>query len=213
MIISPEKKTTLDGSHTLVHPTLGELYHSDKGAVGEAMHVYIKHGLQYSQKEEINILEMGFGSGLNAFLTLKNAPNTTINYYAIELYPINLDTARGLNYSHDSEFMALHHAPWGESCEINKNFTLTKWEQDLLEIEFFIKFDLVYFDAFAPDAQPKLWSCKVFKKIADAMNTGAILVTYSSKGIVKQALRDAGFKVQRLEGALGKHHMLRAIKL
>lgn len=213
--ICPSIRATDDGSSTLVHPILGELYHSNKGAVGEALHVYINSGFNFMQGESLSILEMGFGSGLNALLSLQEAEikGVKVDYHAIELYPISLDVARGLSFSEEQYFMGLHKADWNERVNITERFSLTKWDNNLLDIEFLTTFNLVYFDAFAPDSQPELWSEDVFRKIAGAMTEGGVLVTYSCKGDVKRALRAAGFEVHRIKGALGKHQMIRAIKI
>lgn len=215
MHISPEIEPTDDGSNTLVHPLLGETYHSTRGAVGEAMHVYIANGLRMSPLRSLRILEVGFGSGLNAWLTLQEcvATDRTVEYHALELYPIDNNAVARLNYTADPLFWSLHSAPWNEICTITDNFRLKKVEGDLVDIEFDAIFDLVYFDAFAPQSQPELWSERVFTKIYERMSAGGALVTYCSKGDVKRALRAVGFEVRRMEGALGKRHMIRAIKM
>lgn len=215
MIIDPEIRPTDDGSSTLVHPVLGELYHSCRGAVGEALHVYIDSGFNFVEGENLSILEIGFGSGLNALLSLQEAEKKGVNvdYYSVEMYPIALEVARRLSFGDDEHFMDLHSSQWEEKVPITEYFSLTKWAQNLLDLEFSTTFNLVYFDAFAPDRQPELWSEEVFTKIAQAMSSGGVLVTYSCKGDVKRALRAAGFQVHRIKGALGKHQMIRAIKI
>lgn len=214
MRISPAINPTDDGSDTLLHPIVGEAYHSTQGAVGEAMHVFIGNGLHECELQNIRILEVGFGSGLNAWLTLSECRNTNISvdYLALELYPIEVTTAEKLNYSDDPLFLTLHTATWDEFCEVIPQFRLKKIEADLVDVKFDTTFDLVYFDAFAPQSQPELWSEQVFANIFAHMNRGAALVTYCCKGDVKRALRSVGFEVKRLKGALGKRHMIRAIK-
>ena len=157
---------------------------------------------------------MGFGSGLNAWLTLNHARHNgvTIEYHAIELYPVSMRAISRMNYSDERSLMALHEAPWDASTEILPGFVLSKFEADLCEAELFAIFDLVYFDAFAPDRQPELWTAGIFSHIHNHMEPGGIQVTYSSKGTVKQALLEAGFIVRRLPGALRKRHMVRATK-
>lgn len=217
MEISPAIETTEDGSATLRHPVIGDTYHSLRGAHGEAMHVFINNGLKLTtEKQRVNILEAGFGSGLNAWLTLEYARKNGIqvDYHAVELYPVGLATVRELGYTIDKLFLSMHEAEWGKRQEILPCFAITKYETDLSEIDFDNgKFDLVYFDAFAPDTQPELWTAEFFGKIYAMVNKGGALVTYSAKGDVKRALREAGFEVKRLEGALGKRHMLRAVKI
>lgn len=212
--MTPSIEKTDDGSDTLRHPLTGETYHSSRGALGESEHVFIKNGLAAAGKNYVRILEMGFGSGLNAWLTLRYARDNglTVDYTGIELYPVAIDTAGRLNYTDDPLFMALHNVPWEDTVAVTPYFSLRKIEADFAAAEFNGNFDIVYFDAFAPDTQPELWTPDVFSRLYDAINPGGILVTYSAKGSVKQALRDAGFEVKRLPGALGKRHMLRAIR-
>lgn len=209
---------TEDGSLTLRHEVLGELYHSDRGALGEAEHVYIRAGFDTAQpKSEISVFEVGFGTGLNCYLTYKEAlaRRQQVDYRAIELYPIELDTARGLGYTTDPIFALLHEWPWDEEPHAINGFSLTKYRADLSAFDFSPlaeRFDVIYFDAFAPDVQPDLWSERVMRQMSMILRPGGALVTYSAKGAVKQALRAAGFKVYRLPGALGKRHMVRALK-
>lgn len=208
---------TADGSHSLRHELLGELYHSDRGAVGEALHVYINAGFCHAVENGINkirVFEVGFGSGLNTWLTLKSAMelNVQVEYHAVELYPVELSTASMMNFTTDPRFMELHRAQWNVPVAITDNFTLIKYLTNFESFQFFTKFDVVYYDAFTPDVQPELWSEELFTRLYGSMNNGGILTTYTAKGAVKQALRSAGFVLERLPGALGKRHMLRAIK-
>ena len=201
---------TADGSLTLRHEVLGELYHSDRGAVGEAEHVYIRAGLDRALKERtaVSVFEVGFGTGLNGWLTCLRAQETGVK--------IDYRTVRQLNYTSDPVFTTLHDLPWdGLPHTVSEYFTLTKYEADLLSFDFVsLKgcFDVVYFDAFAPDVQPELWSEEVMRWMYAILGPGGALTTYSAKGTVKRALRTAGFEVFRLPGALGKRHMLRAVK-
>ncbi len=241
---------TADGSPTLFVPELNETYHSTYGAVSEAMHVYIESGLcSFPEvlKEEYNIdnppslriLEVGFGTGLNALLTLmtSGALGWDIYYEAIEKFPLTKKEAAGLSYlSRDIELQHLHSAKWEKAVkmkftyidkwwipgnwllpvEVEPHFTLRKRHVDLLEYKpkkKFQTFDIIYFDAFAPTIQPELWTEEVFRKMYEILVPGGVLLTYSAAGSVKTALRAAGFKVERLPGAAGKHHMLRATKV
>ncbi len=247
-----EKVLTADGSHTLRHSLLGELYHSDRGAVGESRHVFIEAGLRHvlnaslsspflasspisavaaknaeAERPPLSVFEVGFGTGLNAWLTLLEAGQSgfSVDYHTIELYPLTCEEADTLNYPQTDEacnaFSRLHSVPWGDrSCNstqtpIDERFTISKYQSGLIEFDFMPlagQFDLIYFDAFAPDVQPELWSDRVMRSMYTLLKPGGVLVTYSSKGSVKQALRAARFEVTRLKGALGKRHMLRAAK-
>lgn len=163
---------------------------------------------------------MGFGSGLNAMLTYNEAQKQgePVHYTAVELYPLSIATINNLNYFKDNDnlrkiFIRMHSAAWNEDVRISENFTIHKIEESLLDVKMHPFYDLVYFDAFAPDTQNKLWNSHVFSKLHDAMSENGILVTYCAKGDVKRALRSAGFAVERLQGALGKRHMVRAKRL
>lgn len=207
---------TADGSHSLRHSLLGELYHSDRGAVGESMHVFINAGFCHvaQHKSRISLFEIGFGTGLNAWLTMQKAAEmgVDVDYYCVELYPIELDTAAALNFTNDTSFLDLHRAVWDTSIQISDSFRLTKHLCDFTQYDFKQRFDVVYYDAFAPEVQPELWDEILFLRLYSVMNASGVITTYTAKGVVKQAMRSAGFMVQRLAGALGKRHMLRAIK-
>lgn len=212
---------TADGSSTLLHPILGDSYHSLSGAVEEGLHVYINAGLAYDEsKIEMKIFEMGFGSGLNCLLTIDYAFKNTlsIDYYAIELYPLDGEISQQLNYENFVDIRAfelykrLLSAPWGEKIVLTPQISVTKIFGDITKCEIPVDLDLVYYDAFAYDTQPQLWSSEIFSRVAKSMKMGGVLTTYSSKGAVKEALRSAGFEVKRLVGAAGKRHMVRAIK-
>ncbi len=198
---------TDDGSSTVVSDVFsGQLYHSERGALGEAEHVYIRF-----LEAGMRVLEVGFGSGLNALLSLET--NLKLSYTTLELYPISLDTVEELSFVSDS-LRALHDAKWGEWVEITADFTLRKLRADITDSDALPdeSFDIVFFDAFAPDVVPEQWSEEVFGRVASRMAKGAKLYTYSAKGDVKRALRAAGLEVKRLQGALGKHNMVMATK-
>ncbi|MCD8072555.1 MAG: tRNA (5-methylaminomethyl-2-thiouridine)(34)-methyltransferase MnmD [Alistipes sp.] len=213
--IRPQISTTADGSPTLVSPSGGDSYHSVNGALTESLHVFIRNGLELCTAEKITVLEAGFGSGLNAWLTAKYARQAgrEIEYMAVELHPVDPAIFVGSAFPDDELFGAIHSAEWGAARKIGGNFTITKLCGDLAGMVFDAKFDLIYFDMFAPDTAPHLWSDELFGKLAAARNPGAALVTYSAKGDVKRALRAAGLQVKRLAGAPGKRHMLRAVKI
>ena len=210
---------TQDGSYTFKVDALGECYHSLHGAIQEAKEVYLQAGLEYfvlhhPQTKRIRIFEMGFGTGLNAWLTFQYAQERqiAIEYWAIEKYPLNGNEVALLNYSHDNSFYLLHDAPWEEPYVPSNHFTLVKQQADLLQYSPPDHIDVVYFDAFAPNTQPYLWQSEVFATLYRHMSPNAVLVTYSAKGSVKEALRSAGFSLQRIKGAGNKRHMLRATK-
>ena len=214
MTIHPTIESTEDGSQTLRHPVFGDSYHSQHGALSESRHIFIRNGFETISKPYIRILEAGFGSGLNALLTLHAAEThrRKVHYTAVELYPIDTATVHALGYASDPRFTALHEALWDTETDITPLFRLKKIAGDLANQLFETTFDLVYYDAFAPDTQPELWSEELFGKIFARLEQGGLLVTYSAKGSVKRALRAAGFEVRRLEGAPGKRHMIQAIK-
>jgi len=219
--LKSELKITEDGSHTLFVPELNEHYHSTHGAIQEAMHVYLNAGFNFCSQNPIHILEIGFGTGLNCFLTLLEAQkqNRTVFYHSIELYPIKKEHIQSLNYTDQIEnsdkdlFLKLHKTEWDREVKITSNFTLSKLQGDLREFNSPTIYDLIYFDAFAPDIQPELWTQDIFNKLYKHLRPDAILTTYSTKGVIKRAMRSAGFEVKRLPGPPGKRQMLRAKKI
>lgn len=220
--MQPEIRVTADGSSTLFAPALNQHYHSTHGAVQESLHVFVEAGLQFCKSPEMAILEIGFGSGLNAFLTLLETQKTVqkATYAAVEKFPISNELAAGLNYADhftqnpDAQkmFAALHNAPWEVAVKITPNFTLVKQQKDFLEITDCAAFDVIYFDAFSPEAQPELWTEGIFTKMFNALKPGGILVTYCAKGQVKRNLKSVGFVVEALPGPPGKREMTRAVK-
>ena len=213
MTTTPDILPTADGSHTLRHPATGDTYHSLRGAVGEAEHVFIRAGFDRIEAPHIRVFEMGFGSGLNALLTWRRARENgkTVDYRTVELYPVAPETAARLNFS-DDILRAMHAAPWGVPVPLDDRFRLTKYRMSLTEIAFDTFFDVIYFDAFSPDTQPELWTEAIFQKLYTHTAPGGVLTTYSAKGEVRRALQAAGYAVERLPGALGKRHMLRGHK-
>ncbi len=208
--------TTEDSSQSVYSEQFNQTYHSCGGAIGESQHVFINAGLRALTSQSVKIFELGFGTGLNALLTLQEAEKQKIQveYHASELYPLSSEVIEKLNYPSllpevGGFFSELHSVREDSLAEITPYFSLCKISGDFLEINLTQQYDLVYFDAFSFDAQPELWSEAVFAKIRKAMKTSAILVTYSSKGIVKQNLRKTGFEVERLSG-YKKRHILRA---
>jgi tRNA U34 5-methylaminomethyl-2-thiouridine-forming methyltransferase MnmC len=206
-----------DGSHTIYVPSLNEHYHSVHGAINESLHVYINTGLKTIDKQHISILEVGFGTGLNALLTHLNSEGKQIEYQTYEKYPLEQKIWENLNYPHQSGesqsfFKQIHQSSWNQWVDILPDFRLFKGEGDFRQAEPQTGIDLVYFDAFAPDKQPDLWTQEVFEKIYHAMNPGAILVTYCAKGIIRRMLQDTDLIVERLPGPPPKKEMLRGRK-
>lgn len=220
---------TDDGSATLFVPELDEHYHSTKGARTESQHIFIDMGLKTSTATSPRILEIGFGTGLNAWLTLKEAESSCreVHYTGLELYPLAWEMVEQLGYipsseqQHDAElFKQLHTAPWEKEIQLTPRFTLLKQETDanLLKAETDINklssFDVIYFDAFAPEKQPEMWSQELFNRLYVLLNKDGILTTYCAKGIIRRMLQAAGFFVERLPGPPGgKREILRARKL
>lgn len=207
---------TDDGSATLFVPELNEHYHSTKGARTESQHIFIDMGLKASDALAPRILEIGFGTGLNAWLTLEEAERSErkIHYTGLELYPLEWQMIEQLNYVTDKElFEQLHTAPWQEAVSITTHFTLLKMEVDANKWQTEESFDLIYFDAFAPEKQPEMWSQELFNRLYVLLNDGGILTTYCAKGVIRRMLQAAGFIVERLPGPPGgKREILRARK-
>ncbi|WP_027377295.1 tRNA (5-methylaminomethyl-2-thiouridine)(34)-methyltransferase MnmD [Kaistella palustris] len=219
-----EVRTTSDGSKTLFISDLNESYHSHHGAVQEAQHVFIKNGLNLVETYEINILELGFGTGLNVLVTinefLKTDKNHIINYFTLEKHPVSTAEVNELGYSNlfpelRSAYTEMHSCPWNKTVEILPNFYLTKYECDFFDLpELGLpKIDLVYFDCFGARVQPDLWEMPLLEMVSETMNTGALLTTYSSKGSVRRNLKELNFEVQKKAGPPGKREMINAVKL
>ncbi len=214
---------TADGSRTLQLPAWKEPYHSLHGALQEAYHVFIRSGLDQFQSRELSLLEMGFGTGLNALITLLEAPgrDLTIRYTALEAFPVVESEWEALGYGQlfgerekaSRFFRQLHQAPWEESRLLTPDFELRKRRMDFLDFESEPIFDLIYFDAFGARVQPELWTEAVFRSMYTALHPGGLLVTYAAKGSVRRAMQAVGFQVERLPGPPGKREMLRARKV
>ncbi|MBA9079360.1 tRNA (5-methylaminomethyl-2-thiouridine)(34)-methyltransferase MnmD [Rufibacter quisquiliarum] len=219
-----EVRQTKDGSTTLFVPELNEHYHSVHGALQESLHVFIKMGLEATlhRLPTVRVLEVGFGTGLNALLTLQHSRLTgaTVRYDTLEKYPLAPEVVQQLQFEKfilNPElldfFLPLHAAPWEQPVAVSPQFTLRKLETDL---EAFAPapehYDLIYFDAFAPEKQPHLWTDAIFQKMYDCLAPGGTLVTYCAKGSFKRSLKAAGFAVEALPGPPGKREMTRGVK-
>lgn len=212
---------TADGSNSLLIPQWQETFHSKHGAITEALHVFIQEGLQYwlqqNTQRPLHLLEIGFGTGLNALLTLLQAQekNLSITYETLEAYPLTFEEINALNYSEvlqiDKQlFERLHRSPWEEPVEIIPQFRIKKRKEWFENINAQSNFDLIYFDAFGARVQPELWTYPIFKKMYDALKPQGVLVTYASKGSARRAMLEAGFTVSKIPGPPGKREMLRA---
>ncbi|CAN5215300.1 tRNA (5-methylaminomethyl-2-thiouridine)(34)-methyltransferase MnmD [soil metagenome] len=216
--------TTSDGSHTLFVPELGEHYHSVHGAVQESTHIFIKYGLEALPAGEgpLYIFEMGLGTGLNLLLTALQRLDRLIYYVSVEAYPVTAEEAASLNYGslftdHPEAKKILniiHTLPWNKPVELKPGLTIHKIHAKLAEVQWqnLPEFNLIYFDAFAPDAQPGLWTEEIFQTLYNQTQPGGILTTYCAKGIVRRALKAAGFVIEKLPGPPGKREMTRAGK-
>lgn len=229
-IEKPQIQLTKDGSHTLFNAQLNESYHSNNGALQESLHVFIEAGLkpqlESNANNSIQLLELGFGTGLNAILSYIECSKQHIvcDYVGIEAYPLDLSLIEQLNYTdwmNEDEkriFTQMHTCKWNKKNDLNNKFSLQKLHTNIEDIskhpigKMANHFDLIFMDAFDPAKQPELWTVDVFSTLYQVMKDGASIVTYSSKGDVKRAMRAAGFKVERLQGPVGKRHMLRGKK-
>ena len=210
--------TTDDGSKSLFLPEMNETYHSKFGAKTESEHVFIQAGYRYLSKPEIRILEIGFGTGLNVLLSLleQTVNPKKIYYETLEKYPLPDTIINEINDFENKEISALfnqiHKATWNKDFAINPNFILHKKDVDLQVFNPGSNFDLIYFDAFAPNKQPEMWTFEIFQKMYDTLTENGVLVTYSAKGSVRRTMQAVGFTVERIPGPPGKREMLRAIK-
>ena len=212
---------TSDGSHSLYVPEIDECYHSSHGAIQESRHIFIEAGLKNCAQNVIHILEIGFGTGLNALLAYHFAMQAgkKIHYVTLEKFPVSVEQASLLNYPKLIDenlmpvFKAMHKVAWNERHDISPFFVLEKIRVDFTEYQHVGQYDVIFFDAFSPEKQPEMWSQEQFEKIAAHCNPGAILTTYCAKGVVRRALQAAGFKVERLPGPPGKREILRGLKI
>ncbi len=218
---------TEDGSHSLFVPSLNETYHSTHGAIQESQHVFIRAGLDYYLKNHscttLNIFEVGFGTGLNALLTWKYATEKkiSVHFTTIEAFPLDKTESDMLNYpdqlgKKDASdiFNSIHEAPWESSVKISDFFSLQKINMDLRNyLSDPESFHIIFFDAFAPNKQPEMWSSEILEKICKAMKPEGVFTTYCARGQLKRDLKAAGMDVQTLEGPPGKNEMVRAVKI
>jgi tRNA U34 5-methylaminomethyl-2-thiouridine-forming methyltransferase MnmC len=212
---------TSDGSHTIYIPEMDEHYHSIHGAVQESAFIFINNGFGFCNASPLSILEIGFGTGLNALLTAVESMQgkRKVHYTSLEMYPLDDELIKSLNHPKFAGnegvelFHRIHASPWNKPYEICTNFTLTKILTDFTMENPEGKYDLIYFDAFGPDKQPEMWSKEIFISISAVTNKNGVLVTYSAKGEVKRNLKACGFDVSLLPGPPGKRQMIRAVKI
>ena len=213
---------TSDGSHSIYLEEMDEHYHSKHGAIAESQHIFVKNGLLSiaDRLKEVSIFEVGMGTGLNVLTTFLAAKENEIivDYHSIEAYPVTWDEVEQLNYSaelaiDDELLKTIHTLDWEHKQELSSHFSLTKYKTDLVKFEHQRTYDVIYFDAFAPEKQEEMWSEEIFKSLFNALNTGGMLVTYCVKGVIRRRLQKVGFEIEKLEGpAGGKREMCRAIR-
>ena len=211
---------TEDGSDTLYVREMDEHYHSIHGAKQESEHIFIKCGYDYFTGNNIRIFEAGFGTGLNAILTLiKNQENRKVSYTTIENRPLPSELVAKLNYpdlippEFRECFREIHSCGWGSVNKITEKFSLLKIREDLTTCKLTGEYDLIYFDAFGPDKQPEMWTDEIFRKISSVTVRDGIIVTYSAKGKVRRSLCRNGFNVTLLPGPPGKRQMIRGVRI
>lgn len=214
---------TQDGSHSLYSEKFDVSYHSKFGAIQETRHVFIEAGLRYKAvlNKDLKILDIGFGTGLNAFMTLLEAEKRglKVKYTGVEAYPVSMEIVDQLNYAELVEqpemreiFRSMHSSEWGTRVQFTEFFSGKKLQKKFEDLDFTDKFDIIYFDAFAPQAQPELWEAPLMQIMWNALKKGGVLVTYCAKGDVKRTMKSIGFEVERLPGPPGKREMTRATK-
>jgi tRNA U34 5-methylaminomethyl-2-thiouridine-forming methyltransferase MnmC len=210
---------TKDGSHTLYSPDFDEVYHSRNGAVTESRHIFIDSGIAACALSEINVFEIGFGTGLNALLSWIYAEHNKvkINYHSSELYPVSNDILAQINYTnlvgHKDKFQMLHDAGWNETVVLSPHFSLHKINLSVLDMHLtFSNINMIFFDAFSPEKQPEMWTTAIFAEMFDMLAPDGMLVTYCSKSYVRKNMQQAGFEVKKLPGPHGKRDMVRARK-
>jgi tRNA U34 5-methylaminomethyl-2-thiouridine-forming methyltransferase MnmC len=213
---------TADGSTSIYLEEMDEHYHSKHGAIVESNHIFIKNGLlPKSSSSKIVVFEVGMGTGLNVMTTIKAAKEhqLTIDYHAVEAFPIKMEELSFINFPdllsiEESLFQTIHSSPWETPVQLMANFNLSKYASKLNELKLkAAQFDVIYFDAFAPEKQEEMWTEEIFRKLFNALKPEGILVTYCVKGVIRRRLQSVGFRVEKLKGPEGgKREMCRAWK-
>ena len=214
-----ELVNTYDGSNSLKNLIINDSYHSKYGAINESKHIFINNGLKRISKKKIRVLEIGFGTGLNALLTQLycDKKEQNIIYHTIDNLPLKKDTYSSLNYCDQLKidkdiFLKIHNSLWENEIELSNFFVLKKMNCDFTKTLLNEKYDLIYFDAFSPSKQPEMWVLDNFKKLYNCLNSNGVLITYSSKGDVKRTIKEVGFNVFSVEGPTGKREITLACK-
>ena len=214
-----ELVNTNDGSNSLKNLIINDSYHSKYGAINESKHIFINNGLKRISKKKIRVLEIGFGTGLNALLTQLycDKKKQNIIYHTIDNLPLKKDTYSSLNYCDQLKidkdiFLKIHNSLWENEIKLSNFFVLKKINCDFTKKLFNEKYDLIYFDAFSPSKQPEMWVLDNFKKLYNCLNRNGVLITYSSKGDVKRTIKEVGFNVFSVEGPTGKREITLACK-
>ncbi len=224
MTVKPTLIKTKDGSHSLYLPEMDEHYHSIHGAITESQHVFITAGLKAKtqDQDQVRVLEVGFGTGLNACLTAIELIHSdcVVEYLGIEAFPLEKEIYFKLNYGEQlgtlfkQFFRTIHEGEWEQLLSVHPKFMLKKTANTIQEIQLDAYYDVIYFDAFAPEKQEEMWGEAVFQKLFDCLYEGGILVTYCVKGVIRRRLQSIGFKIEKLPGPVGgKREMLRARKI
>jgi tRNA U34 5-methylaminomethyl-2-thiouridine-forming methyltransferase MnmC len=214
---------TDDGSHSIHSAKYGVNYHSTHGAIAESQHIFINAGLRHKAaiQKEIAILETGFGTGLNAFMTLLESEkrNLQVSYIGVEIFPLEAAQYVALNYpeklnvlERKEDLLRMHTCDWEKKLPFSENFSFEKRKTPIEFVAFENTFDIIYFDAFAPQEQPELWDGNVINRMYKALKSDGILLTYCAQGEFKRTLKKAGFQVERLPGPVGKREITRATK-
>ena len=210
---------TIDGSNSLKNLIINDSYHSKYGAINESKHIFINNGLKRISKKKIKVLEIGFGTGLNALLTQLycDKKEQNIIYHTIDNLPLKEEIYSSLNYCDQLKidkniFLKIHSSSWENEIELSSFFVLKKMNCDFSKTLFNEKYDLIYFDAFSPSKQPEMWVLNNFKKLYGCLNINGVLITYSSKGDVKRTMKEVGFNVSSIEGPTGKREITLASK-
>jgi tRNA U34 5-methylaminomethyl-2-thiouridine-forming methyltransferase MnmC len=218
----PKLIETEDGSHSLQSSKFEVSYHSIHGAIQETQTVFIDAALNYktTSNKKLSILGIGFGTGLNAFMTYLEAKKQGLNiqYTGVEAYPISLELAKELNYptllraeTEKEAFLAMHTSQ-NSFTDLSPYFTFSKNTSRFEDLNYKEEFDIIYFDAFAPTAQPELWEAPLLAQMYQALKPTGVLTTYCAKGVVKRCLKSVGFIIEGLPGPIGKREMTRAVK-
>lgn len=216
-----EIKMTADGSQTLYVPELDEHYHSVHGAIQESDHVFIDKGIDALFLKEVKVLEVGIGTGLNCLLTAlwSDKHQLKVHYTGIDPFPVDEELNKSLNHPSQIKsnkaqeyFDKIVESVWEDPITVHDQFVLTKKEQRIEDFETDQLYDIIYFDAFGPNAQKELWEYHILEKVYRLMNKKGIFVTYCAKGQLKRNLNAIGFTVETLKGPPGKREMTRARK-